>query len=191
MNIYSRGLRAGSLVAAALIVAAPVAAAAEPLKASVFAPDLPAFDIESVAVESLDTIDGSLIYRIEIELGSTLDVVPFGKLPGFVEYEIRTESGYALGGGSFDVEGSRTVLEEGRIVVLSNLGGIKIGSQDEIIFKASLGTKQVASCETFCDLCASKAAALCINGTTEYACSCGGESKSCSFRCYFPTKRAL
>ena len=190
MNIRIGGLRTVStisLVAGALFLSAgaPVAAGDQPINAAVVKPELPAFDIASTRVMRLDTIDGSLIYRIEIELGTTYNVEPFekAKLPGVVEYEIRTESGEALGGGSFDVEASRTALEEGRIVVLSALGGIKVGSQDEIILKASPSLKAIRSCEDFCDSCADLAEAICTSGVAEFSCGCDEGGKRCSITC--------
>jgi len=181
----SRILVVLAMAAAMVASAAPVIADAEPINTKVFQPDLPAFDIASANVERLHTIDGSLIYRIEIELGSAY-VIPFEKatLPGFVQYEIRTKSGTALGGGSFDVQGSRSAFEKGRITVLSALGGIELGPETEITFHASLVTeKSVADCETFCDRCGSLAEALCINGVSEFNCTCTDVTKSCSFKC--------
>ena len=149
---------------------------------------LSAAEISNVALKKHKTIDGTLLYRIDIRVLNN-SRTPLSSIP--IEYEIWSAEGKALGGGIIEIQNGLESLEEGDFEVNAALGGIVIGPQDQVVFRPSALTATQSSlkteidpCQAFCDRCAEIAGSLCTHGTQNFSCTCQETSKNCSFSCH-------
>ena len=145
--------------------------------------------IASGEVELLPTLDGARVYRFTVDLD-------FRNLaPGAViDYEVRSATGAAAGGGMFTVSPDM-MNADGKVSVLTGFAGLEFKPGDVILVKLadlnlappdpSKPKKLVANafgivdtCTTYCDRCADKAGTLCNLGVVTFNCSCSGETRS-------------
>lgn len=188
------------IIVFALLGAGMIAVGQQPAQASPRSPRLegsPALrtflesaEIESAEVKPIETLDGTTLYQLILTFGELRK-----PLTGLnVEYELRAADGTTAGGGMFTVAPEMLTPDRKGISVLTGFGGLKISSKHLLLVKvvdlglASEGRRGqekniTDTCTTFCDACADKGAALCAQGVSSYSCSCGPDTRSCSFTC--------
>jgi hypothetical protein len=147
-------------------------------------------EIESAEVKPVETLDGTSLYQLTLTFGEIRK-----SLAGLnVEYELRAADGTTAGGGMFTAAPAMLTPDRKGISVLTGFGGLKIGPKHLLVVRAAdLGLapegrrgqeKNITdTCTTYCDSCADKGAALCTQGVSTYSCSCGPDTRSCSFTC--------
>jgi hypothetical protein len=156
--------------------------------------------VTGAAVERLDTLDGSAVYKLQVQLAE-----PPASLGGLnAEYEVLAEGGRPLGGGMFTIAPKMLAPGHDSFTALTSFGGLELGSAQLLVIKitepsflaaagprARIGAARAAeapaivdTCTSYCDKCASHAETLCgQQGTKTYSCSCSGETRSCTFTC--------
>jgi hypothetical protein len=147
-------------------------------------------EIESAEIKPVQALDGTSLYRLTLSFGDLQR-----PLTGInVEYEIRGVEGTTAGGGMFTVAPEMVTPDRKGISALTGFGGLKIGPKHLVMVRvadsgfASAGRRGqekniTDTCTTYCDSCADKGAALCTQGVSSYSCSCGPDTRSCSFTC--------
>lgn len=158
-------------------------------------------DLESVTIEPLETLDRAAVYQLTVALREGQELQPGME----VVYEVHAMDGTAVGGGMFAVTQGMLGPDGNNLSVLTGFGGLKLNSQQLVIFKLTdpgltparpreggrlPGTsKQIITdtCTTFCDRCADNAGSLCSQGAASYSCNCSDLSRSCTFTCQSST----
>lgn len=141
-------------------------------------------------VQLVETLDGSRIYRLTVQLGDK----PSDSAADTVEYQVLTAGGVVAGGGMFTVRPDMMTPDGEAVTALTGFGGLDMSLGYRVVAEVtgasrgsavkSIAEQQITdTCTTFCDRCSDKAAPLCTNGVSTYSCSCASESRSCNFTC--------
>jgi hypothetical protein len=147
-------------------------------------------EIESAELKPVHALDGTSLYRLNLTFGELRK--PLSSLN--VEYEIRGVDGTTAGGGMFTVAPEMLTPDKKGVSVLTGFGGLKVTPKHlllvrvgELGYAPEEGRNQekniTDTCTTYCDACADKAAALCSQGVNTYSCSCGPDTRACTFSC--------